>query len=186
MIRIKSHQLLLALLLAASPASAQQFARPDSTIVAGGWTVGDGVSASLWEAIDETSPDDATTHDRTSFQGSGETMELGLSNVTDPAVSTGHIVRARFERSGPAGGVHDICLFQGGTQIACLGSTADPASWATDSFTLRVASAPPVPIICSVLAMLACQPIVPHSGWYLVEVDTRLALPDKIGDLMFI
>ena len=114
-----------------------QFARPDSTVVAGGWTVGDSIpSPTLWDAVDEVTPDDATTHDRTTFRGTGETMELGLSTIVDPAVSTGHIVRARFERSGPAGGVHDVFLFQGGTQIAALGSTADPVAWATDSFTL--------------------------------------------------
>lgn len=61
-----------------------QYARPNSTVSAGGWTaVG---AATLHEATDEITPDNDTTY---ALADSTDTiMELGLSSVTSPGTGT--------------------------------------------------------------------------------------------------
>lgn len=80
-----------------------QFARPDSTVTAGGWGALGG-PATLWECIDETASSD-TDYCRRFSSGSfsSDRMEVGLSDVTDPVSSSGHIVRYRLSKSTTGG-----------------------------------------------------------------------------------
>jgi len=91
-----------------------QFARPDSTVTAGTWNPGGG--ATLWETVDEVSPDD-NDYDSSGF-ADGDMMELGLSNLIDPLSSSGHIIR--FRAADTQGGFGDVsvALKQGLSQIA--------------------------------------------------------------------
>lgn len=93
-----------------------QFARPDSDVSnAGAWT-----TAPLWSKIDETVASDA---DLIGSPGGpvNAMCELGLSNVIDPRVGTGHTWRVRAKRTG---GVFDVAytlkvdLMEGATQRA--------------------------------------------------------------------
>lgn len=94
-----------------------QFARPDSTVTAGGWT-GVGVAA-LWDNLNETSASDAD-YDQTASGPVNDAMEVGLTDVSDPLVGTGHIVRYRLSKDAAAGRTIDITveLRQGTTVIA--------------------------------------------------------------------
>lgn len=75
--------------------AAPQFARPTSDISAGGWTPSTG--ADLYAMLDETVADDAD-YIQSATTPTNDTAELALSSVTDPAVSTGHIIRIRARK----------------------------------------------------------------------------------------
>lgn len=108
-----------------------QFARPDSDVDAGAWTYSTG--ATLFGCIDETSYDEADYIQLNNSAGS--TCELGLSNVTDPASSTGHIIRVRARKVGTGTITCTAYLFQGATQKATFSVTVG-TSFATTEYTL--------------------------------------------------
>lgn len=71
-----------------------QFARPDSVIAAGNFGF---VAVGLWQDIDEVVADDGDYDQSAAWSfGSSDTLEVGLSNVTDPVSSAGHTIRARY------------------------------------------------------------------------------------------
>lgn len=120
-----------------------QFARPDSIITANSWT---GAAT----AIDESTPSDADFI--FSPNNPNSSVEIGLSNVTDPQSSTGHTLRVRLTQGDADGSTPDaggtatqygIALYQGITLIAqttAVGTTS-PTTWTTISTTLSGAQA---------------------------------------------
>ena len=96
-----------------------QYARPTSDVSAGGWTASTG--SDLFAMLDETSANDSDYITTTS----ASTCEVALGSITDPAVSTGHIVRYRL--SADAGGI-TVRLRQGTTTIATWTHAPAPAS----------------------------------------------------------
>lgn len=117
-----------------------QFARPDSDVSnAGAWT-----TAPLWSKVDETVASDADLI--TSAVGPVNAMcELGLSDVTDPRVGTGHIWRVRAQRTG---GVFDVAytlkvdLMEGATVRATqTHSIGTLATWTDFTRTLTAGEA---------------------------------------------
>lgn len=91
-----------------------QFARPDSD-VSGAW---DGTTGSnYYTEIDDATPVESSYIN----EDDGSTVEVGLSNVTDPAIHTGHTVRVWAYRSSNKANTLTAALFQGGTQIATNG-----------------------------------------------------------------
>ena len=95
-----------------------QFGRPNSDITTTNWSTSSG-SGTLASHIDETTFSDTdyilTTTDDAS-------CEVALSSVTDPAVSTGHIVRWRWRVANAGGGGErgGAFLVQGATTKATL------------------------------------------------------------------
>jgi len=79
-----------------------QYARPSSDVTTTNWTRSSGTAA-YYTYIDEASADDA---DYVQTQSQGSALVVGLSAVTDPVSSTGHIVRARVWAAGGAAGKH--------------------------------------------------------------------------------
>ena len=116
-----------------------QFARPDSNITQTGFTNG-------FSAIDESVASDADF--AYGANGGANTLEVGLSNVTDPASSTGHIVRYRLAKvnngalnnTGNAVTV-DVGLYQGATLIHAATGISVSSTWTAGSFTLSAAEA---------------------------------------------
>lgn len=110
-----------------------QFARPDADTAAGTWT-----TAPLFSKIDETTASEADIISSTTTSGS--TCTIGLGNVTDPAVSTGHIVRYRYSKSATGGSSPSITveLLQGATVRASSGAVAvaDSTAYTTGTLTL--------------------------------------------------
>lgn len=87
-----------------------QFARPDADISATNWT-------GAYTAIDEVSYDDADY--LTGANSANGTCEKGLSNVTDPASSSGHVVRFRaWQENNTHQRTLSVVLVQGSTVIS--------------------------------------------------------------------
>lgn len=107
-----------------------QYARPDADITTQ-WT-----TTPLWSKIDEVSADDA---DFIQDSTSGHVAEVSLSNVSDPGVSSGHVVRYR-KRTGTSPNV-TLALYQGATLIASTTDTTTAGSFGDASFTLSGAEA---------------------------------------------
>lgn len=116
-----------------------QFARPDSNVTQIGFTGG-------FAEIDEATADDAdfaVTPDNTLGQ-----LEVGLTNPTDPAVSTGHVLRYRLAKAdtgvppSTSGNTQlgTVSLYQGTTLIAA-DAERTLGAWTTYSLTLSGAQA---------------------------------------------
>ena len=68
-----------------------QFARPDSDVSVGLWSPYPADPTTLFDKIDEVIPNDGT--DYIGSSNDEDECEVGLSDVTDPAVGTGHTIR---------------------------------------------------------------------------------------------
>jgi len=128
-----------------------QFARPDADTYNGdGWTEDDGTSVDMFLEVDEAVADDADFV-RSPVTPTNDVVVFGLTNVTDPALSTGHILRVRNSADQDAQETIDF-LFElrmtyvnegsQGTLIASVtrnGVTS--TTWTTTSYTLSGAEA---------------------------------------------
>ncbi len=119
-----------------------QFARPDSDVSKGGWTDtagGDG-DAVLYDEINETARSDINyaRSSGLSLLSQTDTWTAGLSSVTDPQLSSDHIVSYVYRASAAAGTTIDITtrLMQGGTQIASWTHSAVGTSFTLAQQTL--------------------------------------------------
>jgi hypothetical protein len=118
------------------PGSAQ-FARPDSDFSLNGW------SSPAFSKINEVTADDDTNY--TSRTGVG-TLEVDTSNLADPVVDSGHILRFRARTSGTVAGQPEklnMELWQGGTKIGDTGDKTLTGSYQTftDDLTTTEAAA---------------------------------------------
>jgi hypothetical protein len=117
-----------------------QFARPDSDVSAGLWDH-IGTPTTLYECIDEVTPNDGTDYIEC-LNGDDSTCEVGLSTVTDPAVGTGHIIRFTMQGTGSGGPERcEVQLFDGATQRATTGTQTSRGAWAQKTYTLSAAEA---------------------------------------------
>ncbi|MDH3777362.1 MAG: cytochrome c3 family protein [Gammaproteobacteria bacterium] len=121
-------------------ALAQQYARPDGTTTAAGWSASG--APTLHEAVDEPSFNDGDFIN--SGNGNTATVVLTLSDVSDPggANLNDHILRVRCQSSGNGGPERcNVALFQGGSQIFSSGNnSASRGAFATNTFTIPDAS----------------------------------------------
>ena len=80
-----------------------QFARPDADVSLGGW------SNPSWSTIDEVTASDV---DKTvsPTAPANATLVVGLSDVEDPQVGTGHIIRYRYQKSAAGGAQIDLTV----------------------------------------------------------------------------
>lgn len=115
-----------------------QFARPDSDIDnPGSWTLSSG--SNIYELLDETSAVDSDEVTLSTTSTTYQEFEVGLSNVTDPASSSGHIVRWRYELAGGSmTKAFQMRLMQGTTAIATDEVTlvAGGTAYTTREYTL--------------------------------------------------
>lgn len=127
-----------------------QFARPDSTLVAGSWLEDDDTSVDMHLEIDEVTRDDGDYVKSEDLTGAGNTtaFAVGVSNVTDPVSSSGHTIRAALRKQGTAQMDVVVQLRQGyvnegtqGTLIATLSQTNLTTSFATYTHNLSGAEA---------------------------------------------
>lgn len=127
-----------------------QFARPDSTIDAAGWSV---VDSEPHAHINESTPNDNTRTWTPNNPSATNTLIVSLSNVIDPVSSSNHVIRFRIAQtdadsadgapsSGGTATVCSIALFQGASQIAILADQAATESAFTQyEYTLSGAEA---------------------------------------------
>lgn len=120
-----------------------QFARPDADVTVTGWVEDDGTSVNMWDEINEVSPSDVDYVKSPTPPGTNE-YEAGLTDVTDPLASTGHIMRWR-RRKQPATGSAQINLtvrlMQTTTQITSQSDVDIPGTFTDTSYTLSAGEA---------------------------------------------
>ena len=113
-----------------------QLARPDADQATGNWS-----STPLWSKVDEGSSGDDTTI-ASANNTNGDNADLRLSDVADPASSSGHIIRAAWNKNATGGHTIDAIaeLWQGvpgtGTLIATLTVNDIGATEQTDTHAL--------------------------------------------------
>lgn len=118
-----------------------QFARPASDVETGLWT-----STPLWSKVNEGDPGDDVTI-ASADNSNGDNAEFTTTNVTDPQVDTGHVLRVQWAKS--ASGGHTINgnleLWQGtvaaGTLIATLTVNDLSEVFQTDTLALTTGQA---------------------------------------------
>lgn len=107
-----------------------------------GWLDDGGGAVNLWTRIDEVTASDVDFVKSPTPPGSNE-YEFGLTNVTDPVSSTGHIMRWR-RRKQPVGAAQQnltVRLMQGVTQITSVADNNLPEAFTDTSYTLSGAEA---------------------------------------------
>lgn len=119
-----------------------QFARPDADQAAGSWT-----TAPLWSKIDEGSDGgDTIASDAVGNNTNTTNADLRCSDVIDPAVATGHTIRARWAASSSNDmtphaelweGVPDVGTLRAELTVAELTTTTEQ----TDTYTLSAGEA---------------------------------------------
>jgi hypothetical protein len=108
-----------------------QLVRPISDITVGGWT-----TAPLWSKIDEVSADD-TDFITSTGSAVADVSEVLIGSLSDPASSTGHKVRYRYQKDTGVGTVNlTVRLMQGTTEIASWTHTNIANGWTTVEQTL--------------------------------------------------
>lgn len=122
-----------------------QFGRPEADTYNGdGWTEDDGTSDALFGEIDETSASD-TDYIKSVDAPTSDVYVTRLSDIEDPAVSTGHTLRVRARKSAAGGAQIDLTaeLREGyvseasqGTLICTLSQTDVTDAFTTYSHTL--------------------------------------------------
>ncbi len=110
-----------------------QYGRPTSDVSTGSWT-----TAPLYQKVDETPYSDTDYIQLTN--ATSNSCELGLGSVTDPQVSTGHIVRIRATKVGSGTITLTGYLYEGTTLRATISITLT-TSFATTTYTLSAAEA---------------------------------------------
>lgn len=122
-----------------------QYAVPISDISKASWIqlAGDGDADAFDEndeGIDSGSPDDASTAWQTDATNSvSRTIEFGLTSLSDPSSSSGHILKARVAKSSASGAQLDgvLYLYQGTTLIATSSTVTNiTETWQTITLTL--------------------------------------------------
>lgn len=83
--------------------------RPFLDVTRVGWTGEDGDTTNIYEHIDEVSVNDAD-YVRSSQSPVSDVYVFKLSPVTDPLISTGHIIRVRFGKDIAGGDILDMTL----------------------------------------------------------------------------
>jgi hypothetical protein len=114
-----------------------QTALPDGDVATGNWTTDTGATATF-AAIDESTASDADYDQSDLNPVTTDTFRVSLADVSDPAVSTGHVVKYRYGKDVAGGDRMDLVvrLMQGGTQIVAWTHTDVPAGFTTASQTL--------------------------------------------------
>jgi hypothetical protein len=110
-----------------------QYARPDSDITLNNW------DDPSWSTIDEETPNDG---DYTDQVGTGE-LVVGLSDVTDPESSSGHVFRWRAKSTGSGQKEGLSCSLYEGTTLraASPSENLDRTEFTTFTYTLSSAEA---------------------------------------------
>lgn len=158
-----------------------QFARPSSDVATGGWT-----ATPLWSKVDEGSPGDDTvvTSDNNT---SPDNADFTTTDVSDPGSSTGHFLRAAWNKDASGGHVINAVLelWQGvpdtGTLIATLSVSDIGATEQEDSVELSAAEADAITDYTTLHLRLSRQGDVggnPNGRRSLVVDFVELEVPD--------
>ena len=158
-----------------------QFGRPDGDISTGGWT-----PTPLNAEIDETVADDGTTEILSADDPVSDTSEVSLSTVTDPALSTGHILRFRHQHTTTGGGSAPAMtlvgsLYQGTTLIAESSVAPAKGVWGTEALTLSGAEADAITDYTDLRVRLVANKTGGNRTFRIHVTWAELEVPDVAG-----
>lgn len=122
-----------------------QFARPDNDDSIGSYVDDGGGTTNIYQAIDETTASD-TDFIASDWDPLVSVYIAGLSSVTDPASSSGHILRFRYQKGESGGGQPatinlTVRLRQGTTTIVQQAFNDISTTWTDGSITLTTGQA---------------------------------------------
>lgn len=112
-----------------------QYARPDSDVSTGSWT-----TTPLYSDLNETTPSDSE-YVTSGKNAANDIFEVGLDNVTDPSIHTGHVVRTRIGGTKASNANFIISLYQSTTLIASWTHNATPIGFTTYNDSVSEAQA---------------------------------------------
>lgn len=116
--------------------AAPQIAVPISDVTDGSWLNELGSNTNLFASLDETVASDVDYIISSALAPAAtDTCEVGLTSLTDPMLSTGHIVSYRYRCSIGAANL-TVRLMQGATIIASWTHTSVSSSYAVATQTL--------------------------------------------------
>lgn len=107
---INSREWAIAALPIKPTGSSPQFAYPVSDISAGSWTGEGGETTSLYTHIDETSVNDADYIRSSLSPPTADVSRFRLGSLSDPNVSTGHVLHFRIGKDATAGARIDLTV----------------------------------------------------------------------------
>lgn len=152
-----------------------QYSRPDADISDGGFTPSAG--SDLYAVLDDNSDTDYIT----STSAADDSCQVSAGTVTDPASSSGHVLRARLKRSKAVCQYNaTVTLKQGATTIATLSVTTVDNAVTTYSYTLSGAEADAITDYSDLNFTLAAD-YVAGSGCTLLCYWIELEVPDVSG-----
>lgn len=119
-----------------------QFSRPDADDAIGVW-LNEGNSTPLWNRIDEVIPNDVDLIHSDVSPAAFEVCDISMSSISDPNISTGHILRWRYRKSIAGGRTIriNLKLRQGTTVIVERNFNGISNIIAQDNYTLSAAEA---------------------------------------------
>ena len=119
-----------------------QVSRPDNDDAIGVW-LDEGGGTPLFDSIDEVTPSDTDFIESDNSPAVGETCEIGMSPITDPAVSSGYNLRWRYAKSASGGRNIEIrlALREGTTVIVERIFTLISNSFVQDNYLLSAGEA---------------------------------------------
>lgn len=86
-----------------------QFARPNADLVDGDWLNEAASATNLYASIDEVTASDSD-YIESAAAPSTNAVGMSLSDPTDPLVSTGHIMRYRYQKDVASGATIDLVI----------------------------------------------------------------------------
>lgn len=127
-----------------------QYGRPDSDVDINAWTDQASGVTNIYQSIDEVTASDAD-YVKSEVAPDSSAAGFGLSNVEDPLVNSGHIVRYKYKKDASGGATLNmkVELRQGYLGESSLGTlihsethaNVPGSAWQTGSFTLTSAEA---------------------------------------------
>ncbi len=159
-----------------------QFGRPDSDIAKGSWSPYPASPTTLWDKLDEETQNGDTDYAVSSTEE--DEFEVGLADVTDPTVGTGHYIRCYAKAPGGGGAKErlTISLYENGTQRAASSSTdVDRTAYGLIEHNLSEAEANSISNYANLRIRIHADVI--GSGEEIRVTQCELEVPDAAGDL---
>lgn len=125
-----------------SETTASSILTPNSDVSIATWTDEAAGTTNIYQSIDESTASD--TDYISGNNNTNDTCEIGLSTITDPAQSTGHVISYRYRKDSAGGNARDlqVHLYQGATLIGSgTAHTGISDTWTDGTFTLSAGEA---------------------------------------------
>lgn len=136
-----------------------QTAKPTSDDSNSGWLNSNENTTDVWSYVDGTAPDTGTYMHSDSSPTSSELILFGIQSLTDPAVSTGHVLRPYLAKDATGGKdiTFTIQLLEGASIRKSYTAVPTSTSYAQFSSTLSAAEADAITDYTSLQIRIWCE-----------------------------